>query len=239
MRQALKVIDGWIRRGEKRYICIRDVHGVIRCQDDPELLAIHNRAGLVTPDGMPLVWFLRARGHRYAERVCGPDLMLEVFAASETAKYRHFLYGTNDDTLRKLQSNLQARYPEAEIVGAYAPPFRELDADEETDVAARINSSGADIVWVGLSTPKQEKWMAGFRDRLDASVLVGVGAAFDFNAGLKQRAPDVMQRLGLEWVYRLACEPKRLWKRYLNVIPRFLFGAALQASGIKEYPAHK
>jgi len=207
LESATKLIEKAIEDGRKEYVCVRDAHGVVRCQSDPELRSIHNRAFLVTPDGMPLVWALRHAGHTESDRVYGPDLMLSVFEAVSSKGLRHFLYGATAKTLEQLQSRLITKFPEARIVGSYAPPFRGLSLQEETDIADRINRSGADIIWVGLSSPKQELWMARMRDRLDASVLIGVGAAFDFHAGLKRQAPRIIQRSGFEWAFRLLCEP--------------------------------
>ena len=229
-------IDAAIARGKKEYVCVRDAHGVIRCQNDAELRSIHNRAFLVTPDGMPLVWALKRAGHTASDRVYGPDLMLSLFEAGEHRGWRHFLYGATDKTLDRLQARLLEKFPDARIAGAYAPPFHELGAQEEADVAERINRSGADIVWVGLGSPKQEFWMAHMRGRLEASMLIGVGAAFDFHAGLKRQAPRAIQRSGLEWAFRLLCEPRRLWRRYALVVPGFLLLSALQRLGLRQFP---
>jgi N-acetylglucosaminyldiphosphoundecaprenol N-acetyl-beta-D-mannosaminyltransferase len=236
LKSATGLIERAIEDGRKEYVCVRDAHGVVRCQKDPELRSIHNRAFLVTPDGMPLVWALKHAGHVESDRVYGPDLMLSVFETGRSKGLRHFLYGATAKTLEQLQARLIAKCPEARIVGSYAPPFRELSPQEETDVAERINRSGADIIWVGLSSPKQEFWMARMRDRLDASVLIGVGAAFDFHAGLKRQAPRVIQRSGFEWAFRLLCEPRRLWRRYALVVPTFISLTAFQRLGLREFP---
>lgn len=225
-----------IARRKKEYVCVRDAHGVIRCQSDEELRTIHNRAFLVTPDGMPLVWALKRAGHSDSDRVYGPDLMLSLFQTGEHRNWRHFLYGATDETLEMLQARLLERFPDAHIAGAYAPPFRELGAQEQTEVAERINRSKADIVWVGIGSPKQEFWMAHMRNRLDAPMLIGVGAAFDFHAGLKRQAPRIIQRSGLEWAFRLMCEPRRLWRRYALVVPSFLLLSALQRLGLRQFP---
>ncbi len=217
-------------------MCVRDAHGVVRCQKDPELRSIHNRAFLVTPDGMPLVWALRHAGHAESDRVYGPDLMLSVFDAGSSKGLRHFLYGATAETLGQLQTRLLAKYPQARIVGSYAPPFRQLSMQEETDIADRLNRSGADIIWVGLSSPKQELWMARMRERLDAPMLIGVGAAFDFHAGLKRQAPRIIQRSGFEWAFRLLCEPRRLWRRYALVVPTFISLTAFQRLGLRKFP---
>jgi N-acetylglucosaminyldiphosphoundecaprenol N-acetyl-beta-D-mannosaminyltransferase len=198
-------------------------------EDDETRNAVEG--ALAVPDGQPLVWAMRALGHPQASRVYGPDLMLAVFDAARRRHRRHFLYGSTPETLAKLEANLGARFPGTEIVGSYSPPFRPLEPAEEAEIARRINASGADIVWVGLSTPRQERWMAAMRPRLDAPVLIGVGAAFDFHAGLKRQAPRAIQRSGLEWAFRLATEPTRLWRRYASIVPAFLVLAGAQALG--------
>lgn len=236
LKSATGLIEKAIEDGRKEYVCVRDAHGIVRCQKDPELRSIHNRAFLVTPDGMPLVWALKHAGHVESDRVYGPDLMLSVFEAGRSKGLRHFLYGATAKTLEQLQARLIAKFPEARIVGSYAPPFRDLSLQEETDIADQINLSGADIIWVGLSSPKQEHWMARMRDRLDASVLIGVGAAFDFHAGLKRQAPRAIQRSGFEWAFRLLCEPKRLWRRYALVVPTFISLTAFQRLGLRKFP---
>jgi N-acetylglucosaminyldiphosphoundecaprenol N-acetyl-beta-D-mannosaminyltransferase len=202
-------------------VCVTGVHGVMESQRDETLRRIHNEAGLVTPDGMPMVWWARAHGHAHVRQVCGPDLMLAFCDRSLTAGYRHFFYGGGVGVADLLAQRLMKRFPGLVVAGTYTPPFRPLTAEEDADVTARINGSGADIVWVGLSTPKQEHWMADHRGLLDAPVLIGVGAAFDFHAGLKRRAPRWMRPLGLEWLFRLSTEPRRLWKRYLKNNPAF------------------
>jgi N-acetylglucosaminyldiphosphoundecaprenol N-acetyl-beta-D-mannosaminyltransferase len=214
MPLALAVISGWIARGERRYVCVSGVHGIMESQRDPELRRIHNDAGLVTPDGMPLVWLARQAGFAGVDRVYGPDLLLACCEASVKHGYRHFFYGGDTGVPELLAERLAARFPGLRVVGTYSPPFRPLLPDEDADVVQRLNGSGADIVWVGLSTPKQERWMHSHRDRLTAPVLIGVGAAFDFHAGTKRQAPRWMQRSGLEWLFRLTQEPRRLWRRY-------------------------
>jgi N-acetylglucosaminyldiphosphoundecaprenol N-acetyl-beta-D-mannosaminyltransferase len=233
---ATRLIEKSIEEGRKEYVCVRDAHGIVRCQKDPELRAIHNRAFLVTPDGMPLVWALKHDGHLHSDRVYGPDLMLSVFEAGLSSNFRHFVYGATATTLARLQARLLARFPQAQIVGTYAPPFHPLSPQEEADVAERINRSGAQIIWVGLSSPKQELWMAHMRDRLDAPMLIGVGAAVDFHAGRKPQAPRIIQTSGFEWAFRLLCEPRRLWRRYAVVVPTFLSLTALQRFGLRRFP---
>lgn len=225
-----------IRDGRRGHVCVRDAHGVVRAQKDEALRQAHNSAFLVTPDGMPLVWALRLAGHVHAGRVYGPDLMETLLDAGRQQKVGHFLYGTTQDTLDRLEARLLRRFPGARIVGRIAPPFRALTPGEEVDIAARINASGADIVWVGLSTPRQELWMQTMRARLEASMLIGVGAAFDFHAGNKAQAPKFIQRSGMEWAFRLACEPRRLWSRYAVTIPCFIGLALAQSLRLRRFP---
>lgn len=224
--EAVRRIGSWIDAGAREYVCVTGAHGVIESLSDHSLLDIHNRAGMVTPDGMPLVWCGRWAGARGMSRVYGPDLMLAVMEASVDKGWRHFFYGAGPGVAERLADRLSVRFPGLKVAGTHTPPFRDLDEDERREVAEMINSSGGDIVWVGLSTPKQERWMARMRPLLDASVLIGVGAAFDFHVGDLKQAPLWMQRSGLEWAFRLMMEPRRLWRRYFNIVPRFILGVA-------------
>lgn len=233
---AVRTIDQWIEARTPNYVCVTGVHGVMECQGNPSLREIHNRAGLVTPDGMPLVWLSKLKGQPQVERVYGPDLMLAFCQQSVDKGYRHFLYGSSDAVLAQLKRNLEVRAPGIQIVGSYSPPFRALTAEEDQGVVDRINDTSPDVVWVGLSTPKQELWMADHVGRVTAPVLLGVGAAFDFHAGNKRQAPHWMQRSGLEWFFRLVTEPRRLWKRYLYNNPRFIWSIFLQLTGLRHYP---
>ncbi|SFA77239.1 N-acetylglucosaminyldiphosphoundecaprenol N-acetyl-beta-D-mannosaminyltransferase [Rhizobium sp. NFR07] len=236
LESATGLIQQAIEDGKREYVCVRDAHGVVRCQNDAKLRSIHNRAFLVTPDGMPLVWALKHAGHLESDRVYGPDLMLSVFDTGREKGVRHFFYGATATTLDQLRDRLLAKFPDAQIVGSYSPPFRELTLQEEVEAADLINRSGADIVWVGLSSPKQELWMARMRDRLEPSMLIGVGAAVDFHAGLKRQAPKIIQRSGFEWAFRLLCEPRRLWRRYAVVVPTFISLTLLQRLGLRKFP---
>ena len=235
MASALGHMERWILARQRQYVCITGVHGVMESQRDAELRRIHNAAGLVTPDGMPMVWLLWAGGYRTAERVYGPDLMLAVLELSVARGYRHFFYGASETTLARLEANLRHRFPGLRIVGSHSPPFRPLTPGEDAAVVEMINAARPDVVWVGLSTPKQERWMAEHRDRLEAPVLVGVGAALDFHAGVLRQAPRFMQRGGIEWLFRLAMEPRRLWRRYLRNNPAFLVCISGQKLGLKRY----
>lgn len=216
----------WIREGEQHYTCITGVHGVIECQSDAELRAIHNASGLTTPDGMPMVWASRRAGATWVQRVYGPDLMLAVCERAVAEGWTFFLYGGREGIPELLESRLVTHYPGLRIVGGWSPPFRALTPDEDAALVDRINGLAPDIVWVGLSTPKQERWMAAHAGRLHAPVMVGVGAAFDIHAGTLPQAPRWMQRSGLEWAYRLFREPRRLWRRYTSIVPRFLWKIA-------------
>lgn len=233
MPLALDTMERWIAERRANYVCLRDVHGIMACRDDPVLLEIHRAAGLVAPDGMPLVWLGRLKGYRRMRRVCGPDLMPALCARSLTRGYRHFLYGGAPGVAERLAGALGARFPGLRIVGVLSPPFRPLSEEEDARVVREINESGADIVWVGLGSPKQEHWMAAHLGRLSAPVMLGVGAAFDFHAGTVRRAPLWMQRGGLEWLHRLAAEPRRLWRRYLVVAPKFLILIGLHLLGVR------
>jgi N-acetylglucosaminyldiphosphoundecaprenol N-acetyl-beta-D-mannosaminyltransferase len=240
---AVDRIGGWVARGEPNYVCVTGVHGVIASQDDDELRRIHNEAGMVTTDGRPLVWLCRSslRDRRHGrgsaapvERVYGPDLMWSTFERSQAAGWRHYLFGSTADTLDRLATRLGERFPRASVVGAHCPPHDAgSDSDRSDDEAAveAIARAHPDIVWVGLSTPKQERWMAAHVGKVQAPVLVGVGAAFDFLAGTKPQAPPWMQRSGLEWAYRMAHEPRRLAGRYLRNNPRFVMLVAQRALG--------
>jgi len=228
LQQAVDIIEGWIERGERRYTCVTGVHGIMESQRDERLRHIHNAAGLVTPDGMPLVWLCRLGGMRCVERVYGPDLLLAYCARTHAAGRRHFFYGGAPGVAEALAARLQQRFPGLCVAGTYSPPFRPLTPAEDEAVVRRIDAAAADIVWVGLSTPKQERWMHAHVGRLAAPALIGVGAAFDFVSGRKRQAPRWMQRSGLEWSFRLASEPRRLWRRYLVTNSLFIWGAAKQ-----------
>lgn len=235
MADAVGVIARWIATSDRQYVCVTGVHGVMESQDHPELREIHNRAGLVTPDGMPLVWVSRFVGYREVERVYGPDLMLACCAEFVSKGVRHFFYGGAPGVAERLAARLQDRFPGLIVAGTWSPPFSELTPADERAMLDHIAMAAPNIIWVGLSTPKQERWMARQVGRLPPAVLIGVGAAFDFNAGLKRQAPRWMQRSGLEWAFRLLTEPGRLWRRYLNNNPRFLWRIALQLSGRARY----
>ncbi|NOZ95649.1 MAG: WecB/TagA/CpsF family glycosyltransferase [Acidobacteria bacterium] len=219
--EAVERVASWIEEGRPNYVCVTPAHGVMDARSDPELLEIFNGSGMTTPDGMSIVWILKLLGHGCVSRVYGPDLMLAVCRAGVERGWRHFLYGGAGGVAEELAGALSGRIPGLNVTGTYTPPFRELTRAEEEEVSRAIEVSGADIVWVGISTPKQERWMAAHVGRVTAPVLIGVGAAFDFLSGRKAQAPRWIQRSGLEWLFRLASEPRRLWPRYRRY-PRFV-----------------
>jgi N-acetylglucosaminyldiphosphoundecaprenol N-acetyl-beta-D-mannosaminyltransferase len=229
---AVSTIAGAIERRQRGYVCVTGVHGVMEAQSDPELRGILNRAFLNTPDGMPMVWLGRLDGHRHMSRVYGPDLMIEL---CQFPGCRHFFYGGSNGTALALKERMEVRIPGIQIVGTYEPPWRPLTDEENTALSSEVERARPDILWVGLSTPKQERFMAQYLPRLRVPLMIGVGAAFDMHAGRLKQAPRWMQRSGLEWVYRLTREPRRLWRRYLRNNPRFLWAVTLQLTGVKEY----
>jgi len=235
MADALAAIDHWIQTRTPQYVTVTPAHAVMDADRDPELRRIFNQSGMTTPDGMAIVWLLRLRGHREVERVYGPDVMLATCRAGMQRGYRHYLYGGGDGVADLLARRLGEECPGLLIVGTHTPPFRELTEDEDASVVDLINSAQPDIVWVGLSTPKQERWMAAHRGRIIAPVMIGVGAAFDFLSGTKPQAPRWMRRSGLEWLFRFATEPRRLWPRYRQY-PRFVLLALAQLLGLRQYP---
>lgn len=225
-----------LKNRKKGYVCVTGVHGVMESQDDPKIREIHNHAFLVTPDGMPMTWMGRLQGFKEMSRVYGPDLMLEILEISRAHGFRHFFYGGANGVAQELKERLEKRFPGIQIVGTYEPPFRPLNSDEEKILKQLVAETKPDILWVGLSTPKQEKFMAEYLPKLEVTLMVGVGAAFDFHSGRIRQAPRWMQRMGLEWFFRLCVEPKRLWKRYFKNNPRFVVGAICQLVGIKKFP---
>jgi N-acetylglucosaminyldiphosphoundecaprenol N-acetyl-beta-D-mannosaminyltransferase len=235
MESTMAIAGQWIRERTPGYICLRDIHGIMRCRDDAVLRQVHNRADLVAPDGMPLVWLARLLGVHDVGRVCGIDLLPALCARSVETGWRHFFCGGAPGVAERLAANLSRLNPGMVVAGTLSPPYRELSPAEDQGLVDAINAARPDIVWVGLGTPKQEHWMAQHVGRLTAPVMVGVGAAFDIHAGLIRRAPFWMQRAGLEWFFRLLVEPRRLWRRYLTSIPPFVALALLQLAGVRKY----
>jgi N-acetylglucosaminyldiphosphoundecaprenol N-acetyl-beta-D-mannosaminyltransferase len=221
---------------EAAYLCPTGVHGVIEARKDPAFRCILNRAEFNLADGMPVVHASRLMGYHGIERAFGPDIMWAVLTDSVSLGASHFFYGGREGVAKELARSVADRLPGIRVAGWYCPPFRPLTESEEVDVASVINESGADVVWVGLSTPKQERWIARMRDRLDVKLICSVGAAFDYHTGLIKPAPTWMKAAALEWLFRLIQEPRRLWRRYFDIIPRFLFLITLQVAGIRRFP---
>jgi len=232
---AISQIKTWIRGGVKgRYIAVTGMHGIAESRRDDTLRSALNSADLVVPDGMPLVWLGRWHGHALKRRVYGPELM-ETFCRETGSTFRHFFYGGESETAGRLANSLRQRYGIV-VAGTYCPPFRLLNEEEQREVASRIEEASADILWVGLSTPKQEKWMHENRSKLDVPVMLGVGAAFDINSGTTRQAPIWMRENGLEWLFRLVTEPKRLWRRYLISIPKAAALVLMELAGLLPRP---
>jgi N-acetylglucosaminyldiphosphoundecaprenol N-acetyl-beta-D-mannosaminyltransferase len=234
MPAAIAQIQEWIAaRVRGNYVAVTGMHGVSESLRDPSLRKIINDAGLIVPDGMPLVWLARWHGIPLERRVTGSDL-LETFCRETGSQYRHFFYGGAPGVAEDLANKLHGRF-NIVIAGTYTPPFRPLTHQEEQEVSTLVKHTSPDILWVGLSTPKQERWMHAHRGTLGVPVMLGVGAAFDMHTGRLQRAPAWVQRIGLEWSYRLIVEPRRLWKRYLVVIPRAVCNVLLEMLHIIKY----
>lgn len=224
---ALTRLHAWAAGHESRYVCICNVHSVVTASRDASFGRVVNEADMATPDGAPVAWMLRKLGFSEQARINGPDLMWRYCARAAESGQSVYLYGGAPETLELLQQRLLAEFPGLQIAGAYSPPFRPLTEAEDAAVVEQINASGAGVVWVSLGCPKQELWMAAHRGRIQA-VMVGVGAAFDYHAGTIARAPLWMQNAGLEWLHRLASEPRRLWRRYLVTNTLFVCGAFRQ-----------
>lgn len=234
--EAVNQISEWVESGARQYVSVCTVHTVMECQSNLRMRRAVNGAGMATPDGMPLVWLGRHYSQRPVTRVYGPDLMLALCQHSVTTGYRHYFYGGQEGVPERLADALGQRFPGLRIAGAFSPPFRPVSDLDTPDDCQRIDQAQADIVWVGLGTPKQDLWMAANRPKLEAPVLIGVGAAFDFHTGAKKQAPRWMQQNGLEWLFRLLSEPSRLWQRYLIYNPLFITLVLLQRLGLRRYP---
>jgi len=236
LQRALSVMGEAVASHKKGYIAVTGVHGVTEARDDEDFRQILNNAFLCTPDGMPMVWMGRLDGRKEMSRVYGPDLMELVCESGVSKGWTHFFYGGAPGVADELKSKLQTRFRGLNVVGTYTPPFRPLNPDEERDLIATVGNASPDFFWVGLSTPKQERFMAEYLSRLNVKLMIGVGAAFDFHAGKVKQAPRWIQRSGLEWAYRLSQEPKRLWRRYARNNPLFVARVLLQKSGLRRYP---
>lgn len=222
MKHTVEMIDSSLEEMRGHYICASNVHTTVMAYEDPTYLKVQNQAIMALPDGKPLSVIERKRGFKEAEKVSGPDLMPAIMALSEKKGYTHFFYGSDEETLERLKENLLERFPKLKIVGMISPPYRELTSHEEEAFIARINEVHPDFLWVGLGAPKQEKWMAAQENKID-SLMIGVGAAFAFHAGMFKRAPLWMQNAGLEWFHRLCQDPVRLWKRYVVTNTKFIW----------------
>ena len=226
---AMDAFDAMIASRERGYVCAVSVHSLTVALDDPEMAAVFRGARMVLPDGMPVVWAANMLGASLRGRVYGPEVMLRYSERCAERGHRVWLYGGRDQgSLAQLALNMRRRNPGINIVGGYSPPFRSMTDEEEDALVAQINAARPDVLWVGIGAPKQEKWMARMRDRLDVPVMCAVGAAFDFHAGRVSQAPAWMQQRGLEWIYRLAQEPRRLLPRYVYSNPRFVLAFARQ-----------
>jgi N-acetylglucosaminyldiphosphoundecaprenol N-acetyl-beta-D-mannosaminyltransferase len=235
MSTAIDAIEAAVVDDVKGYVCVTGVHGVVEAQRDENFRAILNSAFMVTPDGMPTVWIGKAQGYRNMERVYGPDMMLEVCRRSVEKEYRHFIFGGDVGVAQDLATKLRSRFPGIKIVGVYTPPYRPLNQDEDAELIAQVGAVQPDLLWVGLSTPKQERFMDAYLDRLDVKIMLGVGAAFDIHTGRTKDAPKWMQRSGLHWLFRLLQEPHRLAGRYLINNPLFIYQIILQLLGLRTY----
>lgn len=221
MSDTIKYIAGHLDDLRGKYICVSNVHTTVMSYENEEYRKIQNGAAMALPDGAPLSSYSRRKGYKQAQRVTGPDLMLELFAISKEKGYRHYFYGATEETLQSMKEVLERDYPGIQIAGMYAPPFRVLTPQEDAQIVAKINESRPDFIWIGLGAPKQEEWMYQHMGQLQG-VLIGVGAGFDYLAGYIKRAPRWMQRMSLEWLYRLLQDPKRLWRRYFTSNVKFI-----------------
>jgi len=235
MPLAVNLVTTAVSQGSKGYVCVTGVHGIMEAQKDAAFRTILNRSLLTTPDGMPTVWVGRLNSYSRMRRVYGPDFMLEVCSVSVQKGYTHFLYGGVEGVADQLKGELTKKFPGLKIVGTQTPPFRPLNSSETADLQSTISRLRPDFFWVGLSTPKQERFMAEFLPKLDTRVMVGVGAAFDIHTGRAQDSPDWVKHAGLQWLHRLLQEPSRLWKRYLINNPIFVFKMTSQLLGLTKY----
>jgi N-acetylglucosaminyldiphosphoundecaprenol N-acetyl-beta-D-mannosaminyltransferase len=235
MQGAVARISLAIDHDRKGYVCLAGVHGIMEACRNPDLQSILANAYLVAPDGMPTVWMGHLQGLSTMQRVFGPDLMLEVIGRKELSHYRHFFYGGEPGVAERLRDAMLRRFPWASIVGTHTPPFRPMTHEEESDLTAQVHRLKPDIIWVGLSTPKQDRFMFRYLPMLDTKLMVGVGAAFLFHTGAIQDSPAWVKRAGLQWFHRLLQEPSRLWRRYLFNVPLFLFQAGLQTAHLRNY----
>ena len=235
LERALAVMADAIVKRRKGYITVTGVHGVTEARDDAEFRRILNGSFLCTPDGMPMVWMGKLAGHKEMDRVYGPDLMELICERGVASGWKHFFYGGAAGVAEELKGKLEKRFPGMQVVGTFTPPFRALNAEEERALSELVARTKPDLFWVGLSTPKQERFMAAYLPKLETTLMIGVGAAFDFHAGKVKQAPRWIQRSGLEWAYRVWQEPRRLWKRYARNNPLFVARVILQKTGLRKY----
>jgi N-acetylglucosaminyldiphosphoundecaprenol N-acetyl-beta-D-mannosaminyltransferase len=235
MDNAALILEALIRQRTKGYVCLTGVHGIMEAQRDTSLKTIFTEATLVAPDGMPTVWMGRLKGFPAMDRVFGPDLMVDIIGRAEFRSCIHFFCGGEPGVAESLRDEMLRRFPWAKITGTHSPPFRPMTSTEEKEFVSKIQSLQPDIIWVGLSTPKQERFMARYLPMLETKLMIGVGAAFLFHTGAIQDSPDWVKRAGLQWLHRLLQEPSRLWKRYLLNNPLFIVYAFLQIIGWKRY----
>lgn len=235
LKSATNAVRQWIRTSAGEFVTITGVHGVIESVLSDEIREAHRNAVASMPDGMPLSWFGWIKGCKNMDRVYGPDLMLSVLEMCEKEGFRSFFYGGHEGVPEKLAESLKVKLPKLKIAGTFSPPFRPLQKEEESSIINSINKTNPEIVWIGLSTPKQELLMNKWKGRIKAPLMIGVGAAFDFLSGGKKQAPRWIQRSGLEWFFRLCSEPQRLWKRYFFIVPAFLILAFLQLTGLRNF----
>ena len=221
MSDTIAYINAHLEELRGKYICVSNVHTTVMAYEDEKYREIQNSAAMALPDGAPLSNYSRRNGFKDAKRVTGPDLMLQLFMISPQRGYRHFFYGATQETIDAMKEELEKDYPDMVIAGMYSPPFRKLTDEEDREVVRIINEAQPDFVWVGLGAPKQEEWMYEHMGKVNA-VMIGVGAGFDYLAGYIKRAPVWMQKLSLEWIYRLVQDPRRLWKRYLTTNVKFI-----------------
>jgi N-acetylglucosaminyldiphosphoundecaprenol N-acetyl-beta-D-mannosaminyltransferase len=232
MPQVTATIHDWIVQCDPHYVCVTPAHSIMDCYYNPNLLKVFNQSGLTTPDGMSVVWTLKVMGHKHVGRVYGPDLMHALCKVSLDRGYSHYFYGGAQGVVEELSNRLNSTYPGLQIAGHYTPPFGKVSLEENRHIIEQIRATSPDILWVGISSPRQELWMAEHVNKLDVPVLIGVGAAFDFLSGRKQQAPKWIQRSGLEWLYRFIREPIRMWPRYSRY-PLFVLLLFAQFLGIR------
>lgn len=236
MQGALRRVETMLQGAGKGYVCVAGVHGIMEAERCPRMAEVYSGSEMTVPDGMPLVWVGRMQGHASMQRVTGPDLMLEIFRRKEFAEVTHFLYGGDEGVAGELRDKLLKQFPSARIIGAETPPFRDLKPAEQEQLVEMMRDLKPDIVWVGISCPRQEEFMWRYLPLLETKIMFGVGAAFDYHTGRIRDCSDWIKRAGLQWLHRLLQDPRRLWRRYLRNNPGFVWRIALQMTGLRRYP---